>query len=534
MKKNIVVLGLSICLFILTFGSLALTSDIFWEEISRGYMDIRAVLVNPDNPRRIYIGLRKYILKTEDGGENWRTILSNKGENKTVNLFLLDPQDKNSIYAATGNGLFFSSDQGKNWKRVFQGKNYFEKECTTLAILPQGIYLGTKGGLFVSKDKGKTWHKETARLGNSHILTISYNIKEPNYIYIACVDGVFKTQDGGQSWKRIFVANPTEDNNDTEGETTDEDEEEKFSNIRYISIDPNNLDSLYLATTKGVYKSQDRGETWEAFSSHGLLGQGVDFLLISPKSYLYAITELGIFEYKKDHWQELSLSLVTKKINFLSLDNQNNLYAACDKGLFKAKIENFLNDKQDNLLAVYYKSEPKISEVQEVAMRYAEVEPEKIKKWRKQAAKRAFLPKVTISMDRDNNRTVSNSIWGTSGTNSSPGKYFVGPDDETKYNNKNWSVSLTWELGDLIWNDDQTSIDVRSRLMVQLRDDILDEVTKLYFERLRVKMELDNVSIEDKKKRFEKELRLQELTASLDALTGGYFSKAYIASETEP
>jgi hypothetical protein len=61
--------------------------------------------------------------------------------------------------------------------------------------------------------------------------------------------------------------------------------------------------------------------------------------------------------------------------------------------------------------------------------------------------------------------------------------------------------------------------------MVQLRDDILDEVTKLYFERIRVKMELDNLSLEERKKRFEKELRLHELTASLDALTGGYFSQ---------
>jgi hypothetical protein len=76
----------------------------------------------------------------------------------------------------------------------------------------------------------------------------------------------------------------------------------------------------------------------------------------------------------------------------------------------------------------------------------------------------------------------------------------------------------------LVWNDAQTSIDVRSRLMVELRDDILDEVTKLYFERIRVKMELNNLTIEDRKKRAEKELKLQELTASLDALTGGYFS----------
>jgi hypothetical protein len=65
-----------------------------------------------------------------------------------------------------------------------------------------------------------------------------------------------------------------------------------------------------------------------------------------------------------------------------------------------------------------------------------------------------------------------------------------------------------------------------SWLVAELRDNILDEVTRLYFERIRLKMELDNLTIEDRKKRLEKELRLKELVASLDALTDGYFSKA--------
>lgn len=142
---------------------------------------------------------------------------------------------------------------------------------------------------------------------------------------------------------------------------------------------------------------------------------------------------------------------------------------------------------------------------------------------------RAILPRVSVGMDVDRDKTISRSIWGTyssysSGSISAPGRHYIGPDDTTVYRNTNWGVSLTWELGDLIWSEDQTSIDVRSRLMVELRDDILDEVTKLYFERLRVKMELDHLSIEDRRKRYEKELRLQELAASIDALTGGYFS----------
>ena len=61
--------------------------------------------------------------------------------------------------------------------------------------------------------------------------------------------------------------------------------------------------------------------------------------------------------------------------------------------------------------------------------------------------------------------------------------------------------------------------------MVELRDDILDQVNKLYFERLRAKSELDNLAIEDKNKRFDKQLKLEELTASLDSLTAGYYSE---------
>jgi hypothetical protein len=221
----------------------------------------------------------------------------------------------------------------------------------------------------------------------------------------------------------------------------------------------------------------------------------------------------------------LSCGISAEEINFIALDSRNNLYAASDKGLFRAKLGFDISDNRADIIAIYNKDEPQISQVQQAAIRYAEVEPEKIARWRRQAAKRAWLPKVTVDMDRDIDRTTSSSIWGTYPSNGTPGRYFVGPDDETRYNNRNLGVSLTWELGDLIFSDDQTSIDVRSRLMVELREDILDEVNKTYFERLRIKTELDNLSIDDRKKRYEKELRLQELTASLDALTGGYFSQ---------
>jgi hypothetical protein len=201
----------------------------------------------------------------------------------------------------------------------------------------------------------------------------------------------------------------------------------------------------------------------------------------------------------------------------LALDKQHNLYAACDRGLFKTKIGYLVNgnDAQDNTISLYYKNEPPIKEVQQVAIKYAEVEPEKIMRWRKQAKIKSLLPKLTVGLDRS--ESTNYEIY----TSQTTRYVYEGPHDKSN----GWDVTLSWELGDLIWSDDQTNIDVRSRLTVQLRDDILDEVTKLYFERLRVKIELDNLSIEDRKKRLEKELRIEELTASLDALTGGYFSQ---------
>ena len=60
--------------------------------------------------------------------------------------------------------------------------------------------------------------------------------------------------------------------------------------------------------------------------------------------------------------------------------------------------------------------------------------------------------------------------------------------------------------------------------MVQLRDDILDEITRTYFERRRLQIEAQLSPSHELMEGLEQELRIQELTADLDALTGGYFS----------
>jgi len=342
MKKYAVVLAVLVVLSIFASVVTVFAKDIIWDDIGRGNLALRTTLVNPDNPRVIYIGSSNAVLKSEDGGGSWRSILSIRGQNRDVNFLLFGHKDRDSLYAATGNGLFFSSDQGEHWRRIFRGKNYFENECAALAVLPSSLYLGTKAGLFVSKDKGRSWHKGSGRIGSTQILSIAYNPNEQNFIYVASVEGVFISMDSGQSWERTFVASPAENGNDIEEVNEDQDEEGRFSDIRYVSIDPNNANYLYLATARGVYKSQDKGKTWDLFTDFGLLSKETKFLLVSLESVIYAVTKSGIFEYGNGRWQEISLRLTAKKIRFLAQDNHGNLYAACDSGLFKANLKDSL------------------------------------------------------------------------------------------------------------------------------------------------------------------------------------------------
>ncbi|MFH1778986.1 MAG: hypothetical protein ABH847_03030 [Candidatus Omnitrophota bacterium] len=163
----------------------------------------------------------------------------------------------------------------------------------------------------------------------------------------------------------------------------------------------------------------------------------------------------------------------------------------------------------------YAQDEPTILELHQAAIRYAEVSPNKITNWRRQAALKALLPQVSVGYDRDIDRTISAYNYGGKTT------YTLGPDDESY----GFDFSVKWDLGDLIYNETQTSIDSRSKLMVQLRNDVLEKLNQAYFERKRLKTELLKYQDKTSPAYVERQLKIEELTAQIDALTGGYLSR---------
>jgi len=155
----------------------------------------------------------------------------------------------------------------------------------------------------------------------------------------------------------------------------------------------------------------------------------------------------------------------------------------------------------------YFADEPTIQEVQAAAVEYAAVHPDKMRKWRKRARYKAWLPEASVDwykLKEDDTHWKGSSYRGT-------------------MIDRKWSAGLDWDLSDLIWNYEQYGIEYRSQQMVKLRNDVLDEVTRTYFERRRLQIELLLSPPEDMRERMEQELRIQELAGYIDAYTGGYF-----------
>jgi photosystem II stability/assembly factor-like uncharacterized protein len=516
MKKNAVVFS-SVLFLVLSLPGLVLGGEVNWEMLSAENRDIRTMLFTREDPGEIFAGSGRAIIHSVDSGSNWRTVFTIKGGNKKINALIQDDLDQNKLYAATGEGFFYSQDRGRQWKRLYRGRDYLEQECTAVAVYKENIYLGTGAGLLISRDKGRCWHKAQGESGKGRISAVVIDPKEPGCIYAVSAAGLYRTVDQGNSWEKIYRVIVLADDLEA-GEAAQEIEDPKMAGgLRYLVVSPVEPVCLYLATSSGVYKSNSRGKDWQALTNYGLLSSDIRFLAVSRQGVLYALTRSGIFSYAGNRWYEGSLRLSAGEIFVLGLDSRDNLYAACEKGLYKAGTGDLSVTDSGPQHTKKDPGMPSIKDIQQVAIVYAEVTPEKIQRWRKQAANKAWLPELSMGLGRDTSELFH---WEGGSTTKADDDILRKGQDTV-----DWDISLKWDLGEIIWNEDQTSIDARSRLMVELRQNILDEVTKLYFERLRVEKELEDIGLEDQKKRSDKKLRLNELSACLDGLTGGYFSE---------
>ena len=132
---------------------------------------------------------------------------------------------KSTIYAGAGSGnLWKSVNNGTTWKPVFESESTFSVSVVTVSDDdPNLVWVGTGEphmarssfagtGVFKSTDGAKTW-KHMGLTDTHHIGRVLIDPKDSNVVYVAALGhqysnnkqrGVFKTTDGGETWKKVL------------------------------------------------------------------------------------------------------------------------------------------------------------------------------------------------------------------------------------------------------------------------------------------------------------------------------------------
>jgi len=458
-----------ICLFILQSQRNACCLKTRWVRIPKKFTDreLTCIAATPLKPYVLFVGTERHVYKNNDNGMTWHKVFTCSGENKGINDIFID--ENNIIYLATKDAIYRSDDLGDTWKVVFDNSVFSRK--------------------------------------NIKAILIDINDKD---IYVVTDSEVYRTVQGHNSWESFFIFDIPEEH------PVEYSPENGVDGAWLEDLTQDEEGVLYLSTGRGLWVSRQRGKDWKKKGVSGLAAAAISSCLVSRKKQgvIHVATNNGIFSGLKeeDVWQNLYSGLTSIRVKGLSYDSCEEKFIWCitKRDIFRSynKVSDIYGGCLDFI------NEPSVRRVQEMAIRYTEVNPEKIKRWRQTAAYSAIMPKVTLGVDCSASDTYE--IY----TNSTKSYFTIGPRDKTE----GWDIKLTWDLADLIYNPEQTSIDVRSKLMVQLREDVLNDVTRLYYERRRLQVDLFTNPHMDLSEVTEKEIRLQELTAFIDALTGGEFS----------
>jgi photosystem II stability/assembly factor-like uncharacterized protein len=254
----------------------------------------RAATGVPDQPNVFYVGqVDGGVWKSTDYGRTWNPIFDSQ-ETQSIGAIAVAPSDTNVVYVASGEGLhrpdlsvgdgiYRSADAGKTWTHLGLRDG---QQIPAIAVDPKNanrIFAAVLGhpygpnperGIFRSEDGGKTWDKVLYKDENTGGSDVVIDPKNPEVIYASLWDerlgpwedenayattngGLFKSTDGGSTWKQLTNGLP----NDL-----------VQINVAIAASDPQRLYAT-LATKEegsgyatdqglGVYRSDDGGMNW--------------------------------------------------------------------------------------------------------------------------------------------------------------------------------------------------------------------------------------------------------------------------------
>ena len=214
--------------------------------------DVRALVVDPNDPSRFYFGtLDGQIYTSTDGGQTWRLLHNFNRPKLFMDHIEVDPRDSRVLYVAAHRhkepgGFFKSTDGGRTWRESPELREEALHSLTQSSRNPDMLIAGTNRGIYRSMDAGETWTKlrTESTPGLINVESLAIDPRDPNVVYAGTWYLPYKTTDGGQTWS--IIKNGIIDDSD----------------IFAIDIDPRDANHVIASACSGIYETKNAGANW--------------------------------------------------------------------------------------------------------------------------------------------------------------------------------------------------------------------------------------------------------------------------------
>ena len=274
-------------------------SGLKWRGIGPALMSgrISDIAVDPEHPSTWYIGVGSGgVWKTSNRGTTWTPVFDGQGS-YSIGAITIDPNNHNVIWVGTGenvsgrhvgygDGVYRSLDGGTTWENMGLKKSEHigmirvdPRDSNVVYVAAQGPLWSGGGdrGLYKTTDGGNKWERILSGGEYTGVNEVHLDPRNPDVIYAvkhqrmrnvaALMDGgpesgIYKSTDGGQSWRELSNGLPSED----------------MGKIG-LAISPIDPDVVYAtielgARKGGFWRSTDGGGSWEKRSDYLSGGTG--------------------------------------------------------------------------------------------------------------------------------------------------------------------------------------------------------------------------------------------------------------------
>jgi len=247
-----------------------------------------------------------------------------------VRALASDPRNPQILYLGTADGILYrSQDQGLHWRRSEPGFPTRGMSLDKIIVDSRGVLFigywqvgGRGGGVARSSDGGQNFEMLPDIDGES-VRALAF-AEGPHVLVAGAISGVFRSVDGGHSWKRISPKGHSD-----------------LHNVESLAIDPSDPDVIWVGTWHLPWKTVDGGKTWRQAHT-GLIDDSDIFTLTldhKSRGTLYATACTGVYRSSDggNRWAKLrGIPESSRRTRAFAQDRDDpgRLYAGTTQGLW--------------------------------------------------------------------------------------------------------------------------------------------------------------------------------------------------------